>query len=147
MKKLQKEFPESRNLNYYFAQLYADLQDYKNALIHINKQLLIEKDALNYGEKTCFLFRLERFDEAIEAAEKALEFGEDGVVYYWLACCYEAKEEYSKALEYINKSILLGENDCWTFWHKSSIMGALGKNKEAEIAYKKAVELGFVESV
>ena len=90
---------------------------------------------------------LERFDEAIEAAEKALEFGEDGVVYYWLACCYEAKEEYSKALEYINKSILLGENDCWTFWHKSSIMGALGKNKEAEIAYKKAVELGFVESV
>ena len=104
------------------------MQDYKNALIHINKQLLIEKDALNYGEKTCFLFRLERFDEAIEAAEKALEFGEDGVVYYWLACCYEAKEEYSKALEYINKSILLGENDCWTFWHKSSIMGALGKN-------------------
>lgn len=147
LKKLQKEFPESPNLNYYLAQLYADMLDYKNALIHINKQLLIEKDALNYDEKTCFLFRLERFDEAIEAAEKALEFGENGVVYYWLACCYEAKEEYSKALEYINKSILMGENDCWTFWHKSSIMGALGKNKEAEIAYKKAVELGFVESV
>ena len=145
MKKMEKEFPFSYNLNYYFSQVYADLQDYKNALIHINKQLLIEKDAMNYGEKTCFLFRLERFDEAIEAANKALEFGENGNTYYWLACCYEAKEEYTKALEYINKSILLGENDCWTFWHKSSIMGALGKNKEAEIAYKKAIELGFAE--
>ena len=27
----------------------------------------------------------------------------------------------------------------------SGIMGALGKNKEAEIAYKKAIELGFAE--
>lgn len=145
LEKIEKEFPESYHLNYYFAQVYAELQDYKNALIHINKQLMIEKDAMNYGEKTCFLFRLERFDEAIDAANKALEFGENGNVYYWLACCYEAKEEYSKALEHINKSILLGENDCWTFWHKSSIMGALGKNKEAEIAYKKAIELGFAE--
>ena len=143
--KIEEEFPQSSNLNYYFYLIYSDLNDFKNALKHINKQLMLDRTAFFYREKTVLLYRNGYFDEAIDTAKRTLEFGEDGNLYYWLACSYEAKEEYSDALKCINKSILLGENDAWTFLHKSNILASLGKNKEAKIAYKKALELGYKE--
>lgn len=137
--------PESQNLYYFYAGVHSEMSDYDKALLNINKQLIKEKDAANYREKLYYLYRLERYEEAIENGKKSLDFEEQGITYYWLTCCYEHLENYEEALNCINNSILYGEYDKWTFWHKSNILGALGREKEAEFAYNKAKELGYSE--
>lgn len=141
--KLEKINPECPNLYYFYAQAYADLEDYNKALLCINKELMKEKDAANYRDKMFFLYRLERYEEALECGKKGLEYEKQGLIYYWLACCYEKLDKYDDALDCINKSILLGEYDMWTFWQKANILGGLHRDTEAEFAYKKAIELGY----
>lgn len=141
--KLEKLYPESQNLYYFKAQIYADLEDYNKALLYINKQLIKEKDAANYRDKMVFLFRLERYEEGLECGKKALEYEEQGLIYYWIATCQAYLNMFEDALESINKAILLGEYDMWTFAQKYKILQELGRNKEAHFAYKKAVELGY----
>ena len=89
------------------------------------------------------LLDLERYEEAIASGKKALEFQENEFIYYKLAICYGRLEDYSNALVCINKSILLGGADKYSYSVKSEILSALGRSKEAEKAYKKAVELGY----
>ena len=143
--KIKSIYPDSQNLYYFYAGVHSEMSDFDKALLNINKQLLKEKDAINYREKLYFLYRLERYEEAIECGKKSLEYEIQGLTYYWLTCCYERLEDYDEALECINNSILYGEYDKWTFWHKSNVLGALGREKEAEFAYQKAKELGYSE--
>ena len=89
------------------------------------------------------LLDLKRYEEAIETGKKALEFHENEFIYYKMAICYGRLKDFSNALVCINKSILLGGADKYGYHVKSEILGALGRNKEAEKAYKKAVELGY----
>lgn len=145
LEKLEKIYPESQMLYYIYAQTYADMEDYSKSLLCINKQLIKEKDAANYRDKMVFLFRLDRYEEALECGEKALEYEEQGLIYYWVATCQAYLENFEDALENINKAILLGEYDMWTFAQKSKILDELGRHKEAKFAYKKAVELGYDE--
>lgn len=141
--KLEKLYPESQNLYYFKAQTYADLEDYNKALLCINKQLIKEKDAANYRDKMMFLYRLDRYEEGLECGKKALEYEEQGSIYYWIATCQAYLYRFEDALESINKAIFLGEYDMWTFAQKYKILQELGRNKEANFAYKKAVELGY----
>ena len=141
--KLEKLYPESQNLYYFKAQTYADLEDYNKALLYINKQLVKEKDATNFREKMVFLFHLERYEEGLECGKKALEYEESGLIYYWIAACEAHLYRFEDALESINKAILLGEYDMWTFAQKYKILQELGREKEANFVYKKAVELGY----
>lgn len=145
LEKLEKIYPESQMLYYIFAQTYADMEDYNKALLCINKQLIKEKDAPNYRDKMVFLFRLERYEEALVCGKKALEYEEQGLIYYWIACCEAYLDRFEDALESINNAILLGEYDMWTFAQKSKILEELGREKEANFAYQKAVELGYDE--
>lgn len=145
LEKLEKIYPESQMLYYIFAQTYADMEDYNKALLCINKQLIKEKDAPNYRDKMVFLFRLERYEEGLECGKKALEYEEQGLIYYWIACCEAYLDRFEEALDSINKAILLGEYDMWTFAQKYKILQELGREKEAHFAYQKAVELGYDE--
>lgn len=145
LEKLEKIYPESHMLYYIFAQTYADMEEYSKALLCINKQLIKEKDAPNYRDKMVFLFRLDRYEEALVCGKKALEYEEQGLIYYWISCCEAYLERFEDALDSINKAILLGEYDMWTFAQKSKILDELGREKEAKFAYQKAVELGYDE--
>lgn len=145
LEKLEKIYPESQMLYYIYAQTYADLEDYNKALLCINKQLIKDKDAPNYRDKMVFLFRLERYEEGLECGKKALEYEEQGLIYYWIACCEAYLDRFEEALESINKAIFLGEYDMWTFAQKYKILQELGREKEAHFAYQKAVELGYDE--
>ena len=44
-----------------------------------------EKTNDKYQGKATILFRLERYEDAINAAEKSLELEENGAAYYWMA--------------------------------------------------------------
>lgn len=147
IKKFEKDFPNSADLNYHYYSVYKGMNDFNKALVYINKILLLDMHPSFLMCKAILLYYKGIFEDAINTIFKAIELSEkdDGAMYYWLACCYEAKEEYTIALEYINKSILYGEDDLWTFFHKSTILSALGKKAEAKIAYHKAVTLGYKE--
>ena len=139
-----KRHPEAENETAYFiSYCYSYLEDYNKALLYINKHLLKEKTFDIYKYKMNILLDLERYEEAIASGKKALEFQENEFIYYKLAICYGRLEDYSNALVCINKSILLGGADKYSYSVKSEILSALGRSKEAEKAYKKAVELGY----
>ncbi len=143
LEKLEKIAPEEQLLYYIYAQTYADMEDYNKALLYINKQLMKEKNATNYREKMEFLFRLDRYEEGVECGMKSLEYEKDGLTYYWLAACQAYLYKFEETLENINKAILFGEHDMWTFVQKFKILKELGREKEARLAYQKAVELGY----
>lgn len=143
LEKLEKIAPEEQLLYYIYAQTYADMEDYNKALLYINKQLMKEKNAANYRGKMEFLFRLDRYEEGVECGMKSLEYEKDGSTYYWLATCQAYLYKFEEALENINKAILFGEHDMWTFVQKFKILKELGREKEARLAYQKAVELGY----
>ena len=139
-----KKHPEAENETAYFiSYCYSYLEDYNKALLYINKHLLKEKTYDIYKYKMNLLLDLKRYEEAIETAKKALEFQENEFIYYKMAICYGRLKDFSTALVCINKSILLGGTDKYGYYIKSEILGALGRNKEAEKAYRKAVELGY----
>ena len=86
---------------------------------------------------------LGRYNEAIDICLQIMAEKEKGIVCFWLSRSYLAIENYQKALIYMNKSILLGDCDKWNYYWKSVILENLGRNDEAEIAYQKAVKLGY----
>lgn len=145
LEKVEKIYPESQDLYYAYAKTYADLEDFNKALLCINKQLIKEKNASNYRNKMIFLYRLERYEESLECGKKALEYEEQGRIYYLISCCEAYLEKFEDALDSINKAILLGEYDMWTFAQKHKMLQELGREKEAHFAYQKAVELGYDE--
>lgn len=143
--KLEKEFPGDCGLEYKRAQVFMVNKDYEKALLYINKLLLRENDNLYLQDKMYCLFMLERYDEAIDTGLKILGTEEKGITCFWLSRCYLAVESYSKALIYINKAILLGDCDKWDYYWKSVILGKLGRKDEAELTFKKSVNLGYSE--
>ncbi len=145
LKKLEDISPENEILYYVYSQIYADMEDFNKALLYINKQLMKEKDVHNYCSKMIYLFRLDRYEEALNCGREALKYEPHSTVYYWMATCYIVLEQFEEALDCINKAIFYGEYDMWTFAQKSRILDALGRSHEAEFAYKKAVELGYEE--
>ena len=143
--KFYENYPDDMEIEASIALEYRKRNENSKALNFINKSLLKEKDSDKYLGKEIILVQMERYEDAIKAGEKSIELEENGAAYYWLALSYGRIEEYSKALTAINKSILLDGGDTWSFKIQSEIYTALGDNKAAEKAYKKAKELGLEE--
>lgn len=143
--KFYENYPDDLEIEASIALEYRKRNENSKALNFINKSLLKEKDSDKYLGKEIILVQMERYEDAIKAGEKSIELEENGAAYYWIALSYGRIEEYSKALTAINKSILLDGGDMWSFKIQSEIYTALGDNKAAEKAYKKAKELGLEE--
>lgn len=141
--KFEKEFPTGDTFEYKRAQIFIAKKEYEKAILYMNKLLLRGKNDLYLIDKMYCLFMLEQYDEAIDIGLQVMNEKEKGIVCFWLARSYLAIENYQKALIYMNKSILLGDCDQWNYYWKSVILQNLGRNNEAEIAYQKAVSLGY----
>jgi tetratricopeptide (TPR) repeat protein len=144
LEKLEQVCPKSEDIYAVFFGVYFDAGEYEMALFYINKQLIRKKTGLYYREKMMCLFQLRRYDEALSCGEISIEYEENVETYYWIASCHLYLGAFENALENINKAILVGGyNDKWVLLQKSNILNSLGKSEEAEIAYKKAIELGY----
>lgn len=143
--KLEKEYPTDELTEYKRIQIFIANKDYKKAILYLNKLLLREKDNLYLQDKMYCLFMLARYEEAIDICLEIMAEKEKGIVCFWLSRSYLAIEDYQKALIYMNKSILLGDCDKWNYYWKYVILKNLGRNDEANIAYQKAVSLGYSE--
>ena len=143
--KLETEYPTDELTEYKRIQVFIANKDYKKAILYLNKQKKKKKDTLYLNDKMYCLFMLGNCDEAIDIGLKVLEVEENGLTCFWLSRCYLAIKNYQKALIYMNKSILLGNCDKWNYYWKYIILENLGRNDEANIAYQKAVNLGYSE--
>ena len=141
--KIENEFSTGDKHEYKRAQIFISNKDYEKAILYLNKLLLREKNDLYLQDKMFCLFMLGRYNEAIDICLQIMAEKEKGIVCFWLSRSYLAIEDYQKALIYMNKSILLGDCDKWNYYWKSVILENLGRNDEAEIAYQKAVKLGY----
>ena len=92
---------------------------------------------LNYGNQ---LWRVEKFDEAIIAIEKAIKLDPDlHQAHYALGLVYVSQKEDEKALEQFDRTIELQFSYYQAWRERSKILDRLKKYEEALIAIDKAI--------
>ena len=129
------------NLSY----IYSKLKDSKQSLLYANKALLLNKDyAYAHYRKAWALQESGHMQEAIDGYSKAIELDPTDIYnYLGIACISLNNQENAAALLYANKALFIDRNCGGAYYYKSLALSNLGKPKEAEIAYTKAIELGY----
>lgn len=143
--KFYEKYPNDMEIERTLALVYDSRGESNKALNFINKSLLKEKNSNKYCRKASILLVLEKYEDAIKAAEKSIELEENATAYYWMAISYGRLKEFTKALTAINKSILLDGGDKYSFKIQAEIYEALGRYKDSEKAFNKAKEFGLDE--
>ena len=125
--------------------IYSKLKDNKQSLLYANKALLLNKDyAYAHYRKAWALQESGRMEEAIDGYSKAIELDPTDIYnYLGIACISLNNQENAAALLYANKAIFIDRNCGGAYYYKSLALSNLGKPKEAEAAYAKALSLGY----
>ena len=132
------------------AWIYNILGNYKEALKYLKRldELDEKNDVWTNIESGLCLSRLERYEEAIERINRALEIEDEekdtGYIYSQLGFCKKKLEEYDEAIEAFKQAKKWGRNDAWInvelgecYRLKNEIKKALECNLEAEKFDKK----------
>lgn len=130
----------SRELCYYWLgrALYSGSQ-YEEAIGAINMAIeLAPKDADNLALLAASYRELQKFDQAITAAQKAIELQPNSRNYRILGSVYRAQKEYGLAIEYFKKALGLEPENAEAYLDIARIYLAEGKYPEAEETLKKA---------
>jgi len=125
--------------------IYSKLKDNKQSLLYANKALLLNKDyAYAHYRKAWALQESGRMEEAIDGYSKAIELDPTDIYnYLGIACISLNNQENAAALLYANKAIFIDRNCGGAYYYKSLALSNLGKSKEAEQAYARALALGY----
>ena len=125
--------------------IYSKQKKTKKSLIYANKALLINKEyAYAHYRKAWALQESGKWEEAIDGYSKAIELDPTDIYnYLGIACISLNVNESITALLYANKALFLDRNCGGAYYYKSLALGNLGKYKEAEKAYEKALKLGY----
>ena len=125
--------------------IYSQMKDMKQSLLYANKALLINKDyAYAHYRKAWALQETGKFEEAYDGYSKAIALDPTDIYnYLGIACIALNNNESYDALLYANKAIFIDRNCGGAYYYKSVALSNLGKQKEAEKAYAKAVKLGY----
>ena len=158
--RLSPEFP---NTYLSKAEALMDMDRYQEALIPVETGLLFEKNNTDLlMMKGDILMQLNRYDEAYTAFENLTTIYEaepdrgsnlfNGIYSWWargycseqLGNSQKAKSEYLKAKTEIDPYLIKNPNNYGDLWHfNSKILAGLGEYQKAEVAEKKALELGY----
>ena len=124
---LENENYEYPSLYYGLGLIYIDKEEYDKALEYFNKlnnletnlKFQYDKDLCNhaYEHKAYSLHELKRYDEALEAIDKALvlkdnndwSWNEKGYILYLL-------EEYGKSLQFFDKAIEINSTNQYAYY-------------------------------
>ncbi len=128
--------------------IYSKLGDIKQSMLYANKAILIDKDyAYAHYRKAWALQESGKFEEAMDGYSKAIELDPTDVYnYLGIACISLNTRANVNALLYANKAIFLDRKCGGAYYYKSLALSNLGKIKEAEEAYQKAIKLGYTPS-
>ena len=126
--------------------VYSKIGDSKQSLIYANKALLLNKDySYAHYRKAWALQESGRYEEAFDGYSKAIELDPTDIYnYLGIACISLNNQENENALLYANKALFIDRNCGGAYYYKSLALSNLGKIKEAEVAYSKALQLGYL---
>ena len=125
--------------------VYSKLGDNKRSLVYANKALLINQEySYAHYRKAWALQESGRLEEAYDGYSKAIELDPSDIYnYLGIACIALNNQDNSDALTYANKAIFIDRNCGGAYYYKSIALSNMGKIKEAEAAYTKALQLGY----
>ena len=158
LKSMEKSEKDTALWNYRigYTYFYMDGKE-KEAEKHFKKALKINPDEEDvpyflmqiYQNYSIDATENNKYDEAIEWANKAFKFAEelnDNDEIIWccsrIGWCYDALTNYEEAVKYLSRALELGRNDIWI---NSEMAYSLSRNGNFEEAIKyglKAIELG-----
>jgi len=140
-----KDDPSNATAWFYKAELTAKIEGSQAALsaydkvIELNGSLKV--DALITKGNT--LLNLGRYDEALDAIEKAIESEpENSLAWHEKAIYHYVREEYAEALAAYEKMTELKPKSALAQKGKADALRAMGRQAEADAAYSRAMELG-----
>ncbi len=125
--------------------IYSKQGNTKMSLVYANRALLINQEySYAYYRKAWALQESGRLEEAYDGYSKAIELDPSDIYnYLGIACIALNNQENQNALEYANKAIFIDKNCGGAYYYKSVALSNMGKQKEAEAAYSKAIQLGY----
>jgi tetratricopeptide (TPR) repeat protein len=138
-KAIEKDHIGAHNLK---ANLLADLNEsrllYEKAF-HLNKNPLKDEDFLCKGNS---LYGLEKYEDAIDCYEKAIELASNySAAYFNRANSHKSLGQFQKAIQSYDKAIELNPNDEASFFNRAICLQKLGKYEEAITSYNRVLEL------
>jgi|WetSurMetagenome_2_1015567.scaffolds.fasta_scaffold00586_1 tetratricopeptide (TPR) repeat protein len=103
--------------------------------------------ALDWGNKGADLFGQGKYDEALQAFNKAIEINPQ-LAGAWTGKGYGLKAlgRYDEAVQAFDKAIEINPQDADAWNDKGDTLKALGRTTEADVAYAKAKELTYTTS-
>jgi tetratricopeptide (TPR) repeat protein len=117
-------------------------EDDVSALAYAEKLVTSRGEAKDWSEKGRCLNRLERYDEALECLDKAIEIDSN----YARAWAYRGDvldelKRYDEALVSLDKAIELDENDKLAWYWRGYVLNNLKHYEEALVSFDRAIEL------
>lgn len=147
-----KSFEKCIEYNEFYVDAYANISycyskigDTKKSIAFANKAILVDKDyAYAHYRKAWMLHYSGRFEDAKESYEAALELNPtDQYSYIGLAATNISLENSLAAIKAANEAIML-DRDCGeAYYFKGLALSLIGKVKEAQTCYAKAMTLGY----
>ncbi len=136
--------PDDINCNYHLAKLLVDSNQLEEAEAIFKK--LAEKnpnDAITYyGQIMQMYDRVEKFDKAVEAAQKIVDLDpQSQVALYNLAIMYDRLGQLEEAAETLNKCLALKNDYTYAWFNLGIIYDKMKKHSEAVEAFKKYTAL------
>ena len=120
----------------------SDFSKFKRKEKRIVHKQMNEKLAMYLDLKK--LKKLGRYEEALQAIDKALELNPDySDAWYNKGVALRKLGRYEEALQAIDKALKLKPDDFDAWYNKCVALRKLGRYKEAQIAFKKASELNM----
>ncbi|MEG4007001.1 tetratricopeptide repeat protein [Microcoleus sp. Pol11C1] len=135
---------EDPRLKAYFDEIENcfEQKDYVSALEYAEKLVASRGEARDWGEKGRCLNSLERYDEALECLDKAIE-SDSNYARAWAnrGDVLESLKRYEEALESFDRAIKLDEDDPWHWAKRGYLLNNLKHYEEALESFDRAIEL------
>jgi tetratricopeptide (TPR) repeat protein len=117
-------------------------KDNVSALEYAEKLVTSRGEAKDWVEKGHCLNWLERYDEALECLDKAIEIDSNYArAWAYKANVFNSLERYEEALVFYDKAIALDENDKLAWANRGDVLYNLKRYDEALVFYDRAIEL------
>ncbi|MEG4418451.1 tetratricopeptide repeat protein [Microcoleus sp. LAD1_D5] len=135
---------EDPRLKAYFDEIEncIEQKDYVSALAYAEKLVTSRGEAKDWVQKERCLNKLERYDEALECLDKAIEIDSNyAMVWANRGDVLDNLKRYDEALVSYDRAIKLDENDPWHWAKRGYLLNNLKHYEEALKSFDMAIEL------
>jgi tetratricopeptide (TPR) repeat protein len=125
-----------------FLNDYVESGDFPQALEVAEELVAIRGDAADWQEKAHCLGHLNRFDEALEAVDRAIELDQNYTkAWNTRGSVLRSLNRYAEALESWDKTLEPNRNNARYWWNRGVLLMELYRYEDALLSFDKVIEL------